>query len=263
MYVEPSSVPGVELIGPGTGPETGNATGDFMDAVTSLLGREPDEILKPALPYSVVVRNGDPRAVAFLGIRFDMTALDRKSYSVVHYADALRNPERADLKSGGMRFVCAEPLYTDLVLRGAGSVDPRGPMNLENLRRVSRIRASVDCAAFEDGAFAGFDTLGAFERLGLETIAEARFIEELLRPGCSLHALLDAALEIPAERTRDRALLARRTLAKRIAEGLYLGGIEEALARARSHRHRIPLHRGERVKDGEDNGSGADLSESR
>jgi len=239
MRVEQSSVRGVELIGP--------ETVEFLEAVTSLLGRKPDETLAPALPFSVVVRNNSSRALAFLGVRFEMVARHRKPYSVIHYADTLRNPERADLQPGAMRFVCVEPTYTEFVLRRAVDVDRRGQMNLENLRVASEIRASVDCAAFDDGAFSGPDALGAFDRLALETIAEARFIQELLRPGCALHALLDSALEIPIEKTRDRALVARRSLAKRIAEGLYLGGIEEALARARSHKLRIELRRSEDV----------------
>ena len=235
MKVERSSVPGVELIG--------SANGQFLCAVSALFGREPDEVLKPALPYSIVVRNTAPRALALLGIRFDMVGRELKSYSVIHYADTLRNPEKSDLTPGAMRFVCAEPLYTDLVLRRADSVHPRGPMNVANLAKSLQIRASIDCAAFDDGAFYGPDKRHAFDRFALENIAESRLIEEVLRPGCAIHPLLEGALEIPVDRTTDSALVARRMLAKRLAEGLYLGGIEEALNRAHHHRLRIPLHR--------------------
>jgi hypothetical protein len=235
MHVEPSSVASVELIGP-KNPE-------FECALQVIPEAKVREVLKPALPFSVFVRNNDSRILAFLGIRFDMEEKGRKPFSVVHYADSLRNPEKADLKPGASRFVCAEPLYTDMVLRHSDDIDKRGPMNLENLAAADRVRVSLDCAAFDDGAFEGPDALDAFDRLALETIAEARFLAELLRPGCSLHALLDAALEIPVERTRDRALLARRAVARRVAEGLYLGGIEEALHRARNYKVRITLHR--------------------
>jgi hypothetical protein len=237
MKVEPSSVRDVELIGP--------ENGEFLRAVTALLGRDPDEALQPALPYSVVVRNHRDRALALLGVRFDMVGPELKAYSVVHYADTLRNPEKSDLQSGAMRFICVEPLYTDMVLRRANSVHPRGLMNLANLRGMVQIRASIDCAAFDDGSFFGPDKRGAFQRFALENIAEERLVEEVLRPDCAVLSLLEAAIEIPAEGTTDRALLARRTLAKRLAEGVYLGGIEEARSRARNHRLRIGLHRDE------------------
>src|ERR1035441_8815588 len=149
MKVEPSSVADLDLIGPG-----GAEFAEFKAAIESLLGREPDDLLKPALPYSVIARNHHARAVALLGIRFDMVGPQAKPYSVIHYADTLRHPEKAGLAPGAMRFVCAEPLYTDLVLRRGREIDPRGPMNLANLRKAVQIRASLDCAAFDDGRFA-------------------------------------------------------------------------------------------------------------
>jgi hypothetical protein len=235
MQVEANSVAGVEICGPETEP--------FRTVLRSLLGREPDGVLQPALPFSVVVFNRDWRAIAFLGVRFDMRRATSGSYSVIHYSDSLRNPDRAELRQGAARYVCAEPLYTDLVLTRGTEVDRHGPMNLEKLRAASEIRASVDSVAFEDGTFRGPDALGAFERFALENMAESMLIEEVLRPGAALMPLLDAALEIPVEKTKDRALLARRALARRIAEGLYLGGVEEALNRARNHRLRITLRR--------------------
>jgi hypothetical protein len=239
MQVEPSSVADVELIGPGTT--------EFKEAIQFLLGGEPDDVLKPALPYSVIVRNNHSRALALLGVRFDMVGRRAKSYSVIHYADMLRHPEKASLGPGTTRFVCAEPLYTDLVLRRARDIDRRGPMNLGNLRTVLRIRASLDCAAFDDGQFAGPDSLGAFERFGTEREAEIAFLqqvlEEAVKPNCALHRLLERAMEIPVANTRDWAVTARRTLAKRLYEGLTEGGVDEVAARVRNHRLRTRLWR--------------------
>jgi hypothetical protein len=234
MQVQPSSVADLDLIGPGAA--------EFKAAVETLLGREPDDLLTPALPYSVIARNNRPRAVALLGIRFDMDGPQAKSYSVVHYADTLRHPENAGLPPGAMRFVCAEPLYTDLVLRRAREIAPRGPMNLGNLRKALQIRASLDCAAFDDGHFAGPDSLGAFDRLEIERAAETAFLDEVLKPNCAVETLLKQTIEIPA-RAGDRALLARRVLAKRLYEGFAEGGMPEAVARARNHRLRIKLRR--------------------
>jgi hypothetical protein len=228
MQAEPSSVRGVELIGPG------DAT--FEQAITALLGRAPGDALKPALPYSVIVRNTHSLALALIGIRFDMIGRGRRSFSVVHYADMLRHAERAALTPGAMRFVCAEPLYTDMVMRGADEVGPRGPMNLEKLRTVDSARASLDCAAFADGWFGGRDSLQAFERFEAERVAELAFITSLLEPGCEVDALIAGAGEVSAEK-------ALRALARKLSQALEAGGREEALACARDHRVRIVLHR--------------------
>lgn len=220
-------MPDVDLIGPDTA--------EFREALEVLLGCAPDEALRPAIPFSVIVRNKTGRAIALLGVRFDMIGARARPYSVVHYADTLRNPEKADLTPGAMRFVCAEPLYTELVLRrkvGRREADKRGRMNLDNLAKASEIRASLDCVAFDDGHFAGPDSLGAFDRLRAGREAEIAFLEEVLS-AADLAALLRSAMEIPA----------RRALARRLQEGLQTGGQEETMARARSHRPRIALSR--------------------
>lgn len=228
MQVQPSSVRGVELIG--------RDDAAFDQAITSLLGRAPGDVLTPALPYSVIVRNGDTVPLALIGIRFDMAGRGNRSFSVVHYADMLRHAEQAALTPGAMRFVCAEPLYTDMVLRGADEVGARGPMNLEKLRAADGARASLDCAAFADGRFAGRDSLRAFERFAAERVAELEFIAQLLQPGCDVEALLAAASEPAAEK-------ASRALARKLSQALEAGGREEVVARAREHRVRIILTR--------------------
>ena len=70
MKVEPGGVEGVELIGPDAA--------EFGSAIESLLGRKPDEVLKPALRYSVIARNNDLRAVALLGVGLDIGRLERE-----------------------------------------------------------------------------------------------------------------------------------------------------------------------------------------
>jgi hypothetical protein len=224
----------VELIQPG-------AAG-FDAALESILGRPPDRVLMPALPYSVIVRNRDKRAISLLGIRFDLIGL-KGTYSVVHYADTLRHPEKADLRPDSLRFVCAEPSYTDMVLRGTNDVDHRGRMNLEKLFTVLQARPMLDCVAFDDGQFAGKDSLGAFDRFARERAAEMAFLAEITKPECEVAAVLEQAMEIPAEKTRDRAFIARRALARRLHDGFVTGGLSEVSERARNHRVRIELWR--------------------
>jgi hypothetical protein len=236
MKVEPSEVEGLELIGPDAE--------EFDGAIEALLGRKPDGVLRPALRYSVIARNNDLRTVALLGVRFDMGGRDGKTYSVVHYADTLRYPEQADLTPGAIRFVCAEPLYTDLVLRRGHEVERRGRMNLENLRRMLRIRASIDCAAFADGQFAGPDSLGAFARFERQREAERTLIEEILRCEHPVDVLRET---MEAGASRDDAALARRTLARRLYAAFEAGGKDEAVEETRNHRLRMKLWRKESV----------------
>jgi hypothetical protein len=224
----------VELIQPGAAA--------FNAALKSILGRPPDRVLAPALPYSVIVRNCDTRAIALLGIRFDLIGL-KGTYSVVHYADTLRHPEKTDFRAGALRFVCAEPSYTDMVLRGADDVDRRGRMNLENLFTVLQTRPSLDCVGFEDGQFAGKDSLGAFERFASEREAEMAFLAEIAKPECAVATLLEQAMEIPPEKARDRGSIARRALARRLHDGFVTGGLSEVSEQARNHRVRIRLWR--------------------
>ena len=228
MQVQPSSVRGVELIGPDDAA--------FEQAIAALLGRAPDEVLKPALPYSVIVRNSHSVPLALIGIRFDMLGRGNRSLSVVHYADMLRHAEQAALIPGAMRFVCAEPLYTDMVLRGADEVGARGPMNLEKLRATDGARVSLDCAAFADGQFAGRDSLRAFERFAAERAAELEFIAQLLQPGCDVEGLLVEASEPGSDS-------AARPVARKLSQTLEAAGREAALTRAREHRVRIILTR--------------------
>jgi len=226
VKVEPSSVAGIELAGPDA------AT--FIPAVEALYGRVVDDVLRPALPYSVIARNEGSRTIALLGIRFDMTGPNGKKYSVIHYADALRHPEKAELVPGAVRFVCAEPLYTDLVLRQAREIDHRSRMNLDNLRKALRIRASVDCAAFDNGQFEGPDSNGAFDRLERERRTESEFVQEVLRKEASnMEAFLQEAVEISE----------CKGLARRWLSALQQAGPEEARARTANHRLRIKLHR--------------------
>jgi len=48
MKVQPTIVAGVELLAPNSPV--------FVQAVESLLGRELDDVIKPALPYSVIAQ---------------------------------------------------------------------------------------------------------------------------------------------------------------------------------------------------------------
>ncbi len=224
-----SNVDGVRLIGP--------ESTEFEAAFEPLLGRAPRALLAPAIPFSVIVANDMDRTIALLGVRFDMTGPRGKPYSVIHYADTLRNPEKADFLAGTKRFVCAEPGYTSLLLQREGEPSTRGRTNLDSLRKMLDIRASLDCVAFDDGRFDGPDTLNAFVRLAEQRELEAAFAQMIVTVGTSeAEKLLQNAAEDPEER-------ARRTLARKLLQGLQTGGHEEMLTRARNHRLKMPVWR--------------------
>ena len=231
MKISASGIAGIRLIGP--------ESGEFETELAPLLGRAPRELLAPALPYSVIVANDSVRAIALLGVRFDMTGSHAKPYSVIHYADTLRNPEKTDFVTGVRRFVCAEPSFTALLLRRDGDLSSRGRNNLDNLRRVLDIGAAVDCVAYDDGRFEGPDTLGAFERLARQREMEGA----LTRMVVSMGAAQKEAEQMLREAADDPTDRARRVLARKLLEGLQSGGSEEMLARAAGHRLKIALWR--------------------
>ena len=227
MRVLPSAVPGVTVHGHGS-PE-------FEEALPEILGTAPRELLRAAFPYSVIVLNRGDRTISFLGVRFDMISTGRKQYSVVHYADTLRNPAKSDFRPSTGRFICAEPEYTSLVLRGEVAPKTRGRMNLENLRQMVDMRASIDCVAFADGQFVGPDSQHSFDRLVREREVEVAFLNRIFETP-ELEKLLYNAVEDPAERVI-------RNIARKVLEGFVSGGRAEAMARARAHQCRIPLFR--------------------
>jgi hypothetical protein len=229
MKITPSSIAGITMVGP--------ESEEFEQALTPLLGRASRDLISPALPYSVIVANNSARSISLLGVRFDMTGPHAKPYSVIHYADTLRNPEKSDFLQGTARFVCAEPSFTALLLRRDDDLSSRGRNNLDNLRRMLGLWATLDCVAWDDGRFDGPDSFGAFERLAEQRETEATFASMVLSAGDrEAERLLNEAAD-------DATYRARRALARKLLEGLQAGGREEMRARARNHRLKIAVWR--------------------
>lgn len=232
MKVAASTVPGVRIHGPDS-PE-------FETGLAEIIGDAPRELLKAALPYSVIVENTGRRTISFLGVRFDMLGRKAKQVSVVHYADSLRNPAKGDFRPGTKRFICAEPEYTALVVHGDVAPRTRGRMNLDNLRRMIDMCASLDCVAFEDGEFAGPDSQGAFARLARERDVELAFAAEVIARVTGGSNEIERFLYRAVEDPEDRA---RRMISRKMLEALKAGGAADVAARAREWRCRIPLWR--------------------
>ena len=229
MKVTPSTVPGITLIGPGEPA--------FQPALALAGSAVPLDQLTNAVPFSVIVANRSERAVVLFAIRFDMLDAKTKPCSVVHYADTLRNPEKAGLAPGTFRFVCAEASFTSLALEGRAPA-ARTRLNIANLKKMLQIRASLDCAAFTDGAFEGPDSLGAFDRLATERRLELEFVEDFVRLAGQPAAAIESVMKIASEGDRVRKAQARHLL-----EAFASGGFEAMQQRVRNHRARIGLHR--------------------
>jgi hypothetical protein len=206
----------------------------FEEALRAILGGEPGEWLRPALPYSVIAENCSTQPIALVAVRFDLTAPRGKKMSVIHIADTLRNPEKAEFAPGSCRLFCAEAEYAAAVAGGDSEVSRRAQMNLQNLRGMLRVKTSVDCFAFDDGRFEGPDTGGAFERFSKQRAAEEALIAELLSGEIQAE---DLANELNAAEPACRALAAK------LANALSSAGIEAMLDCARRHRSRVPLIR--------------------
>ena len=238
MQVEPSSVAGVELIGP--------RNGEFLEALTSLLGRDAGRSAEAGAAVFGDCRGTTTRA-RWRCWASGSTWLGRKAKAITRWfimrtRCGIRKKRTCNPGAHAVRLRRTALHGSGAAARDARSI-ARGPMNLDNLRTVRRIRASLDCAAFDDGQFAGPDSLGAFERLESEREAEIALLEEVLKSDCAIEAILQQAMEIPDIQSRDRALLARRVLAKRLYQGFAEGGRDEVALRARNHRLRIRLRR--------------------
>ena len=211
----------------------------FNAALSTILGGAPGEWLKPALPYSVIAENCSGEAISLIGVRFDLTSKKGKKMSVIHLADTLRNPEKTEFAPDACRFFCAEAEYAAVAARRGTEVSRRAQMNLQNLRTMLRVRASVDCIAYSDGRFYGPDSGGAFERFTRQRAAEQDFVSAVIHGQINRDGLVK---ELNATDS------ARRGLAGKLLDALSAAGVEGMLECARMHRLRAMLVRVENGK---------------
>ena len=206
----------------------------FNETLNAILGGPPGEWLKPALPWSVIAENCSGQAIALIGVRFDLISRKGQKMSVIHLADTLRNPEKAEFAPETCRFFCAEAEYAAVAARRGTEVSRRAELNLQNLRTMLRVRASVDCIAYCDGRFEGPDTGGAFERFTRQRAAEQSLIAAVLERQVTRE---DLARELSASDS------ARRALAGKLLDALSAGGADGMFECAKLHRLRAALVR--------------------
>ncbi len=199
-----------------------------------------------ALDYSVAVINRSHMAIAFLGVRFEMVKRDGKHAIAMQYSDALRHPEQSEFVPGMARLISIEHGVTQAVLEGVSIESIPGYqrilMNLDNVRKMSSVTASIDSVAFTDGSFHGPDKAGSFTRLASERDAEVHFRERVLESGPmpepEFAELLRLTIDLPVLRRFSRLL------------DLYVEAGREAVLEVMSaHKVRIPLHRYHEVQD--------------
>lgn len=206
----------------------------FRAALKTILGGAPGEWLEAALPWSVIAENCSGQAIAMIGVRFDLTSRKGKKMSVIHVADTLRNPEKTEFAPDACRFFCAEAEYAAVAARGDAEVSRRAQMNLQNLRTMLRVRASVDCIAYCDGRFDGPDTGGAFDRFTRHRTAEQNLISAVVDGRIDRDGLM---------KELNGGDSVRRVLAGKLLDALSAGGADGMLECARLHRLRAALIR--------------------
>ena len=131
MVVAPSSILGVDILGPGTA--------EFEDALAQLLEGRQSDAIRDALPYSVIVRNRTARRIVLMAVLFEVQPTPGA------------NLERTLKRTGNLEA------FAD---SGVG-IKPGGlwSVSLSNARLAgsAAIAGSLDCVLFEDGSFVGPD----------------------------------------------------------------------------------------------------------
>jgi hypothetical protein len=173
FHTIPSSVPGIEIIGPDNP--------GFNAVASEIIGNNQIEILRSALAISVVIKNTGTRPIVFYGIRFEYVTNAGNSVATTLYKN-LRFPISIPFSPGQMRWEPAQPGGSTAQRSGqAASLVASKSWNQGVAFYTSRqaITASLDCAIFSDGQFAGPDISQAFNRLQAEAAANLQLLQEL------------------------------------------------------------------------------------
>jgi hypothetical protein len=211
--VSPSTVAGVDLLGPA----------NFGDLLLKLV---PDQAardaLKPAIPYSVVVRNGGSRNIVYCTVRFDFLNIAGKPVSAIARRDYRVSPAFAP---GGSHWVAPVGGFTQAVDMGKASSLQHsssytvGLQQLANVTQSATIRASLDAVVFDNGELVGPDRSGTFAVLAREADQVKSLVNELRQMdiGSTDEAISARLDQITQEKPKDPLgvfpLLKRRRVA--------------------------------------------------
>ena len=231
VAVQPSQVSGIDLIGP-RDPRFGGIASRFFSGRLF-------PFLNELLPLSVFLVNTGPSPIIYYGIRFEYLNQAKEPVVVVAYKD-LRAPIFKHFSSADIKLVSIQGHLSDAVevlspeqLQGI----PLLGIWVASLRQYSMvpgITASLDCAVFADGRFAGPDRTGQFPRLLDEAAAYRQTVQEFKKLRGGPESTIASALrEIIAARTSEvespfswnAALRARQYLARNAQRRLERGGL--------------------------------------
>ena len=159
VTVQPSTIPGIEIVGP--------QDSGFAAAVADTVGSDMPPILKPWLPYGVVVKNNSLQPLAGICVVWtrDLNA-GPLGYLGGPCATWL---ERKPFQLQPGRTILAFP---DWILQEPGALKPfRDPKllsnwkdGLANYQRAHTLAVSLDSVVFASGQFAGPDATYQYQR---------------------------------------------------------------------------------------------------
>jgi hypothetical protein len=160
LIVQPSTIPGISIIGP--------ESPGFAATVSQIVGTDQPSNFTAWSPYSVVVKNTTPQALA--GIMVAWTTA-REASAPLGHGGGLRiqwfNQPARQIQPG--QSVVALPLD---VLMNARDLKPfaqgRGMGNLPNFQEMQRNGVSVDGVVFASGQFVGDDAYQEYEEFQAE-----------------------------------------------------------------------------------------------
>lgn len=184
----------VSLVGP--------ASPEFIPTLRQILTERQIEALKPALPFSVVIKNNSARAIAATGVLFETTQPDGRKYQYYNRVVDLHSPSSAFLSAGQVRFESlARPLKWAVNLRRVdlflGHPDyQRMLVRVADFSLAKTTTAILDFVVFDDGKFVGPDSCGQFFHIENEGRIRSSFALELAalaeNPVGDIRAFLDS-----------------------------------------------------------------------
>jgi hypothetical protein len=230
VTVAPSTIPGVEIIGP--------ENSAYSSAIDQILGTTRSEALNAWLPYGVVVKNGSAQPIVALAVQWAAMDASGRALTKAFLLDRSIAPGTTQIAVG--ESVVAIPRL--IVMGGSRKVDlpefqltpPAGfvpPVDheLPRFQTAQTVQATLDGVVFASGQFVGPDTAQEYENIQADLIGPVEVAAKILamqaagEPIAKVVALLRTVAEVTS--ARQESLDKTTIAAGRAARGL-LGNYE-------------------------------------
>jgi hypothetical protein len=204
MTVAPSTISGVELIGP--------QSTEYATEVDQIFGAIRSESLNAWVPYGVVLHNGTSQKIVAVAVRWDTTnAKGQTNRASTIQQEAFSEP--AHQMSPGKMGV-ALPSLT-LFMEGSKLSPQSGKGNLPHFQSAQSVKAMLDGVVFASGQFVGPNTTQAYESYLADTTVPPQVASKVLEmkaagvPIADVVAWLETTAANPRGGTKAAAVTAR------------------------------------------------------